>query len=81
MTALTIFARCVEAIRSGSLIERVSTSDKEFHFQNWFGERLAETALSFEVGGRNSYPDFRMVASAEGYELKGLAYPNGHGGP
>ncbi|MDQ3345019.1 MAG: hypothetical protein M3473_01780 [Chloroflexota bacterium] len=28
-----------------------------------------------EVGGRNSYPDFRMVRETEGYELKGLAYP------
>jgi hypothetical protein len=31
--------------------------------------------LHFEVGGRNTYPDFRMVATTEGYELKGLAYP------
>jgi len=75
VTALIIFNRCVEAIRNGSLIERVSTTDKEFHFQNWFKARLEEMALNFEVGGRNSYPDFRMVATTEGYELKGLAYP------
>src|SRR5580658_6109329 len=31
--------------------------------------------MNFEIGGRNSYPDFRIVATTEGYELKGLAYP------
>ena len=75
MTVLTVFTRCVEAIRRGSLIERVSSTDKEFHFQNWFEARLEEIGLNFEAGGRNSYPDFRMVATAEGYETKGLAYP------
>ena len=75
MTADTLFQRCVEAIRQGSLIERVSATDKEYHFQNWFRARLEETGLNFEAGGRNTYPDFRMVATTEGYELKGLAYP------
>jgi hypothetical protein len=75
MTVLSIFKHCVEAIRAGSLIERVSKTDKEYHFQNWFMMRLGETGLNFEIGGRNSYPDFRMVATTEGYELKGLAYP------
>ncbi len=75
MTPVTVFVRCVEAIRQGLLIERVSSTDKEYHFQNWFKARLEETGLNFEAGGRNSYPDFRMVATTEGYELKGLAYP------
>lgn len=75
MTTSIIFQHCVEAIRKSLLIERVSSTDKEFHFQNWFKARLAELAIKFEVGGRNSYPDFRMVATTEGYELKGLAYP------
>jgi hypothetical protein len=75
MTALMVFKRCVKAIRSGLLIEGVSSTDKEFHFQNWFRARLEATGLNFEVGGRNSYPDFRMVAATERYELKGLAYP------
>jgi len=75
MTAFTIFKRCVQAIRQGSLIQRVSSTDKEFHFQNWFRARLQESELNFELGGRNSYPDFRMVTTTEGYELKGLAYP------
>ncbi len=39
MTRLAVFTRCVEAIRGGSLIERVSSTDKEFHFQNWFKVR------------------------------------------
>jgi len=75
MTALTLFNRCVEAIRQGALIQRVSDKDKEFHFQNWFEARLTETGLNFEAGGRNSYPDYRIVATTDGYELKGLAYP------
>jgi hypothetical protein len=75
MTAIPVFKHCVEGVRTGSLIERVSKTDKEYHFQNWFMARLKETGLNFEMGGRNSYPDFRMVATAEGYELKGLAYP------
>ncbi len=75
MTPIIVFTRCVEAIRQGSLIERVSRTDKEFHFQNWFQSRLMELGVNFEVAGRNSYPDFRMVATTEGYELKGLAYP------
>ena len=31
-----IFRCCVEAIDAGVLIERESSKDKEFHFQNWF---------------------------------------------
>lgn len=74
-TVLPVFKRCVEAIRAGILIQRVSRSDKEYHFQNWFEGRLQETSLHYEIAGRNIYPDFRMVAATEGYELKGLAYP------
>ncbi len=74
-TVASVFQRCVEAIRNGSLIERESSRDKEFHFQDWFRKRLAETGLNFDQGGRNSYPDFALVRSAEGYEIKGLAYP------
>jgi len=45
------------------------------HFQNWVRARLDETGLHHDVGGRNTYPDFRMVRFTEGYEVKGLAYP------
>lgn len=31
--------------------------------------------MYYETGGSNSYPDFRMVNLAEGYEVKGLAHP------
>ena len=72
---LEVFARCAEAICANRLIRRESRQDKEFHFQNWFKARLHETGLNFEVGGRNSYPDFRLVASTDGFEVKGLAYP------
>jgi hypothetical protein len=75
MTAAAVFQRSVQAIRDGALIKRVSTKDKEFHFQNWFEQRLEELGSPFEVGGRNSYPDFRMVGTTDGFELKGLAYP------
>lgn len=74
-TIFEIFAACVGAIRGGKLIRRESRQDKEFHFQNWFRDRLAELEHSYETGGRNSYPDFRIVQLTEGYEVKGLAYP------
>lgn len=75
MTAIAAFRNCVEAIRGGRLITRESRKDKEFHFQNWFKSRLGELGRPFEQGGRNSYPDFRMVQTTDGFELKGLAYP------
>jgi hypothetical protein len=65
----------VLAIDQHELIVRETERDKEFHFQNWFEGRLGETGLNHERGGRNSYPDFRLVAETEGYEIKGLAYP------
>ena len=74
-TVFDVFRCCVESIRSGVLISRESSRDKEFHFQNWFIQRLTELGRPFEQGGRNSYPDFRMVELTDGYELKGLAYP------
>jgi hypothetical protein len=75
MHAADIFKTCVLAVRDGILIEREGASDKEFHFQNWFRARLQSLKLNFDTPGRNSYPDFCLVHSAEGYELKGLAYP------
>jgi hypothetical protein len=75
LTVAQVFKKCVEAIRNSELIVRQSATDKEFHFQSWFRARLESTSLEFEVGGRNSYPDFRLVRFTEGYELKGLAYP------
>ena len=74
-SCFNVFAECVKAIRNGELIKSVSAKDKEFHFQNWFKARLVETGYNFEIGGRNSYPDFRMVSTTDGFELKGLAYP------
>jgi len=73
--ASAIFKTCVQAIRRGELIEREGNNDKEFHFQNWFKRRLESVELKFDSPGRNSYPDFRLVRFAEGFELKGLAYP------
>jgi len=75
VTAPLVFRRCVEAIRDGVLVVRENARDKEFHFQNWFEARLRETGLNYEVGRRNSYPDFTIVQETDGYELKGLAYP------
>ncbi|MCG3131838.1 MAG: hypothetical protein FLDDKLPJ_02648 [Phycisphaerae bacterium] len=70
-----VFTQCVKSIRDGVMIRRVSSSDKEFHFQNWFRDRLQALGEHIEIGGRNSYPDFRMVAQTDGFEVKGLAYP------
>ena len=70
-----VFTHSVKAIRDGLMIRRVSSSDKEFHFQNWFRDRMQEVGENIETGGRNSYPDFRMVKYTDGFEVKGLAYP------
>ena len=73
--ACTVFKRCVSAIRENVLIEREGRQDKEFHFQNWFKSRLDDLGERYDAAGRNAYPDFKLVNHAEGYELKGLAYP------
>ena len=70
-----IFLRCCQAIRTGIPAVKNSLRDKEFFFQKWIGERFTETAMNFEEGGRNGYPDFTLVQHAQGYEVKGLANP------
>ena len=74
-TCFDVFEQCVLAIKNAELIESVSAKDKEFHFQNWFQKRLRNLGVHFEGSGRNTYPDFRLVEFAEGYETKGLAWP------
>lgn len=74
-TCYDVFAACTSAIRNGELIQSVSAKDKEFHFQNWFRNRLKNLNLDFDTPGRNIYPDFRLVHYPEGYEIKGLAWP------
>lgn len=74
-TIFDLFRACTQAISNVTLIQRASSQDKEFHFQHWIRDRINETSHLFEEGGRNSYPDFRMVHLTEGYEAKGLAYP------
>ena len=75
IAVVDVFLQCDQAIRRGNLIHRTSRSDKEFHFQDWFQERLNELEVLYDPPARNSYPDFRLVHSPVGYEIKGLAYP------
>ncbi|GHP20056.1 hypothetical protein RN2511_047920 [Rhodococcus sp. NKCM2511] len=74
-TAVDAFLSCTLAMRNAVLIDRVSASDKEFHFQNWVGDRLTEAGLAHDSIGRNSYPDYTLVHHPEGYEVKGLQWP------
>ena len=74
-TCFDVFEQCVAAVQAGELIRSVSAKDKEFHFQNWFQKRLQALGILFDVSGRNAYPDFCLVESTEGYEIKGLAWP------
>ena len=74
-SVVDIFFQCDQAISRGRLIHRTSRTDKEFHFQDWFQTRLEEIEISYDPPARNSYPDFRLVHSPVGYEVKGLAYP------
>lgn len=69
------FVACGEAMQRAALIQRVSRSDKEFHFQNWVSARLDEAGLQHDPIGRDSYPDFTLVGYPEGYEAKGLQWP------
>jgi len=57
------------------LVRRVSARDKEYHFQNWFADRLTDAAVLYDLGRRNVYPGFPLVQVPEGYEVKGLAWP------
>ena len=70
-----VFLALDRAIRAGELIRRSGARDKEFHFQDWFKARLTDASIHHEMGGRNSYPDFRLVHTPEGFETKGLAFP------
>lgn len=74
-TCAAVFLACCEAMQRAMLIQRVSQSDKEFHFQNWVAARLDEAGLQHDSIGRNSYPDFTLVHDPEGYEVKGLQWP------
>ena len=56
-----IFLSCIDAIHDGKLITPESSRDKEFHFQNWCQNRIDESGLLYDIGGRNTYPDFRLV--------------------
>lgn len=74
MAVFRIFKRIVEAQKEGVLIRRRG-KDKEFHFQNWVGDRIQEAGYKGDVLGRNRYPDFVLSAVPEGYEVKGLEWP------
>jgi len=74
-TCADAFVACYDAIQRAILIQRVSRSDKEFHFQNWVAARLDDAGLQHDSAGRNSYPDFTLVHRPEGYEVKGLRWP------
>jgi hypothetical protein len=74
-TCADVFVACANAMRSAVLIQRVSSSDKEFHFQNWVEARIGEAGFDHDTPGRNSYPDFTLVRHPDGYEVKGLKYP------
>ena len=43
------FCNIVAAHAENKFIHRESASDKEFHFQNWVKDRLAEGKLHFEL--------------------------------
>jgi hypothetical protein len=75
MKAIDLFLACHKAIRAGVLIARSNGRDKEFHFQDWFSVRLSDCQVQFDEPSRNAYPDFRLVDSAVGFEIKGLAFP------
>jgi hypothetical protein len=70
-----VFLECERARAEGELIQKVSASDKEYHFQNWVQQRLDTCGFNYDEPGRNTYPDFCLVNFDEGFEVKGLAWP------
>ena len=62
-------------MRNGVPARKRTRRDKEYFFQDWVRDRLRDTGLHFDEGGRNSYPDLKLVHKAQGYEVKGLATP------
>ena len=70
-----VFLECARAIEASELITRVSSTDKEYSFQNWFSDRLSVLGLNFDEPSRNAYPDFRLVDFPVGFEIKGLGFP------
>lgn len=72
---IKLYLECEKARANGVLIKKVSSSDKEFHFQNWVEERLIDLGLNFDEPKRNTYPDFRLVNHPIGFEVKGLGWP------
>jgi hypothetical protein len=77
--AADIFARMVQAVRSGAAMHPRGASDKEYFAQDWFIDQLKETGHPFGQQGRNSYPDFWVGKDplVEGYEVKSLAFVGG----
>jgi hypothetical protein len=72
---IKIFLECARAVEVSELITRVSSTDKEYSFQNWFSDRLTQLGLNFDEPSRNAYPDFRLVDFPVGFETKGLGFP------
>lgn len=74
-TCFSVFKTCVDSIKSNTLVKKESIHDKEFHFQNWCGERIRDAGFNTDDVSRNKYPDYTLVDYPEGYEIKGLEYP------
>ena len=70
-----IFVALARAVANGKPIVRVSSTDKEFSFQNWFAEILDDLGLQYDEPSRNAYPDFRLIDYPLGFEIKGLGLP------
>ena len=76
ITVVDVFLQCDQAIRRGRLIHRDQQDGQGVPFPKLVsGTALASWSSYFDPPARNSYPDFRLVNSPVGYEIKGLAYP------
>lgn len=70
-----VYKECFKAIKNGEEIERISASDKEFSFSNWFLKQLQKLKIEIEDPSRNAYPDFKVSGKPVGFEVKGLGFP------
>lgn len=70
-----IFLSLAHGYHNAVPIVRASSSDKEYHFQNWVKRRIEAVGLKYKELGRHGYPDFVLTDDMSGYEVKGLAHP------
>lgn len=71
-SAWEILRQCEAAVNAEVRTQRQGR-DKEFHFQDWVGDRIKSANYSYPAREkRNTFPDFPIDGLDEAYEVKGI---------